>query len=367
MHSATMRRFSSSRSHSPVSRALVFALCMLSLGSCATVEAQEYQLVPFEYEERFGFFDEDSRDVVIAPKFDRVFHRDTAGVVYGRVETDRWQVIGRDGGTLLNLDYTSVAPRIAGLFSGSGPSPQDFSGPGRSHLINYDGDIVISDVSAHQAWDGVVVIKYRDTGFTPINSEAEEIFDNQYFFAAEPFSEGYARVQYSAREYAFLDRDGNPVFETDELFINGPVSEGLALAAESRERIGYIDITGEFQFVVPGMRTGSEFYNGRAAIEMFDGSFRIIDKTGETVHQFGPEVTFIAVQGFQSGYLLITRGGPGAREYAFVDPEGKQLGPSFLEAESFHHGWARVTTEDGPGVFSAEGELILSSELMEGR
>ena len=355
MHSVVMKPFLSFRSHSPVSRALVVALGLLLLGSCAAAEAQEYQLVPFEYAGRFGFFDEVSREVIVEPTLERVFHRDPAGVVFGRVADNEWRVIGSDGEIMVTLNYATVAPRVAGLYHGG------------FDLLNYEGEIVISDVSALQAWGGVVVIKYGDTGFTLIDAEGNEIFDNQYFFAAEPFSEGYARVQYSPREYAFLNREGEPVFETDELFINGPISEGLARAAESRERVGYIDISGEFQFVVPGMRTGSQFYNGRAAIEMFDGSFRIIDNTGETVHQFGPEVTFIAVQGFQSGYLLITRGGPGGREYAFVDPDGEQLGPSFLQAESFHHGWARVTTEDGTGVFSANGELVLSRELMEGR
>jgi len=339
---------------------------LLALISCQS-ESQEYRLVPFEYQQRYGFFDEDSGRVIIEPRFARVFPRDPAGVVYGRVSDSEWELIGLNGERLASLDYATVIPLIAGLYDAIGGDGADPDASFGVQLLNYDGDVVIAPDNVGQGWDGVVAVQFWNQGWTLVDANGDEVFDDKYFYSIEPFSEGYALVQYTPREFGFVDGDGEPVLRTDELLINGSLSEGLAFASRPREKRGYIDITGEFQIVVPGMRTGSDFYSGRAAIEMEDGSFRIIDNTGETVHQFGAEVTFIAVQGFQSGHLLITRGGPGSREYAFVDPDGKQLGPSFLDAENFHYGWARVRTAGGPGVFSADGELILSSELMKGR
>ena len=210
-----------------------------------------------------------------------------------------------------------------GLAAATLPEVEDEQGHSLYGYINKVGEMVIEPqfYAAHPFSDGIAVVEFHSqegTTFALINQQGEIIFDHPQAYEAFDSSEGLAAVCIYEL-WGFVDATGQFVIEPQFSKV-GRFSHGLAPAiqrdsrypAQYRELYGYIDRTG--QFVIPPQFIRAEpFTEGLAPVQVggneyeYGAQWGYIDTTGQIVIPPQFEDTFLgAVSGFSEGLAAVT-------------------------------------------------------------
>jgi hypothetical protein len=164
---------------------------------------------------------------------------------------------------------------------------------------------------------------------------------------AGDFNDGLA-VAIQAGRFGVIGRDGRPVvpFVHDAIF---PFSEDLAVARQG-ELWGYLDRQGAW-VIEAKFQEAHSFSDGRALVQLVDGSFAWIDRFGEPL--WGS--TFTYARPFSEGLAAVYRFGA----WGYVDADGdEQIPLRFQRAESFSGGLAWVMSQGVARIMDKQGNVV---------
>lgn len=240
---------------------------------------------------------------------------------------------------------------------------EDEQGDSLYGYINQVGEMVIAPqfYAAHPFSDGIAVVEFysqEGTTFALINQQGKIIFDHPQAYEAFNSSEGLAAVCIHEL-WGFVDATGQFVIEPQFPKV-GRFSHGLAPAIQRgsrrpdqyREQYGYIDHTGRF-VIQPQFIDAEPFNEGLAPVKVggneygYGGEWGYIDMTGQFVILPQFEDTLGAVSGFSEGLAAVTvadlRFGYNGKT-GYIDRTGQfVIPPQFNSgASSFHQGLAYV-------------------------
>jgi hypothetical protein len=188
--------------------------------------------------------------------------------------------------------------------------------------INKVGEMVIAPqfYAAHPFSDGIAVVEFHSqevTTFALINQQGEIIFNHPQAYEAFDSSEGLAAVCIHEL-WGFVDATGQFVIEPQFPKV-GRFSHGLAPAihrgskgpGQYRDQYGYIDHTGRF-VIQPQFIEAEPFAEGLSPVKVggneygFGGEWGYIDTTGQFVIPPQFEDTLGAVASFSEGLAAVT-------------------------------------------------------------
>jgi hypothetical protein len=158
------------------------------------------------------------------------------------------------------------------------------------------------------------------------------------FAAAEPFSDGWARVTTDGQP-AFIDATGSVVLRPDVSAVHS-FSEGLAAASPTDTQLwGYIDTTGTFA-IEPQFLRAYRFSNGRAAVEK-NGAFGYVNREGDMV--IAPQ--YENARRFGNGRAPVLVEEATDEAWGYVNRAGEMvIEPQYTSALPFSEGRAPVNT-----------------------
>jgi len=303
-----------------------------------------------------GYIDT-SGTVVIEPAFIAAndFSEGLAGVV--PKDSDLYGIIDEDGKMV-------VPPRFPyiGLFSHGLAPAEDKSG--RVGFVDKNGDFVIPPqyYDADEFSEGLAAITVREMrdkrplrkrGF--VDTSGKLAIPPQFDQVGE-FSEGKALVERDKR-WNYIDKNGRLLME-----------EWVDYAYEFTENRGPIKKNGLWEFIssdgemviAPSFDYVTSFHNGHAIVGLKEGrEGRIIDTTG----RFSTDRIFSALGEFHEGVALFRDGGA----LQGIDTRGKTvIGPEKLadvdNLPDFHEGLAAVLIKGRYGYMNKAGEVVIKPQ-----
>lgn len=215
------------------------------------------------------------------------------------------------------------------------------------------------------------------------------------------FQSGLARIV-TGGKFGFIDRAGDPVVKP-QFDDCGDFHEGLARVKQG-ENWGYIATDGH-SAINATYKSAGNFSEGVACVQLPDGGWVCIDKTGKLVvaenvlkgltypeefheglasitgtnHKYGfincsgalvIKPQFAIVHAFRDGRALamqkypLDSTGPGSSDYGYIDRHGEfAIKPKFADAADFHEGLARVKMHDRWGFIDKTGNFVIEPKF----
>ncbi len=232
------------------------------------------------------------------------------------------------------------------------------------------------------------VVKCKKVGY--INSRGRLIiphsFDLDYNYLWD-FKEGVAPVQIG-RTWGYIDSKGTFVIPAKFEWVS-PFSEGRALVRLGSEgppfRIGFIDTTGSF-IGEPNLNGAAmPFSEGVAAVQLQDGKWGYIDRSGTTTigphfawaHQFSDGLARVIEKGGCEVYedecdWMDVPADPSERtqtcnkkdplpacRFSYIDKSGRTVYSGFQNGQEFAEGFAAVRTSRLWGFMARDGSMVV--------
>lgn len=243
-------------------------------------------VIPFGYEHAYsfyeglaavrkggksGFIDVDG-NVVIDFQFDCAvgFSEGVASVLKG----DRCGYIDKSGEFIIQPEYKGASSFVNGL---AAVALEDKIG-----YIDRRGELVIDYLYDSYSYisEGLINVK-KDKKWGYINSQGEVVIDF-IFMAAEPFVDGYARVEFAGKRAAIIDKSGEIVGGLLFDYIQpGYLSHYDPYSSNKQHYIHYISNI-ESSKNAGNWGVQAAFKNNRALVKIA-GKYGYIDKNGELV------------------------------------------------------------------------------------
>ena len=181
--------------------------------------------------------------------------------------------------------------------------------------------------------EGLIVVKNESGKWGFIDKSGKLVIDYQYEDAGG-FHEGLSWVKKFGK-YGFVDKDNELVILFHYSKEPGNFSEGLAAVPD----IGYINKDGETVLDFKGMKNGNPFNGGFSGVQLNDGKWILIDKSGK---QSGKD-KYDDLKPFSEGMAAAL---PDASMYVYgyINTKGEQvIKPLHLYAGDFKNGVANVS------------------------
>lgn len=308
---------------------------------------------------KYGFIDSKGR-MAIEPRYDTagcfsegkalvaVLTGDPNQFPYG--QQYKWGMVDKTGKTLIELVYERL-----GDFSQSRAFivERDRNGDDKIGFIDPNGQYVIPPIyqEALSFSEGIAAVR-RLNYWGYIDRSGNRITGLRYK-QAEPFSDGLAAVQVGEK-WGYINRVGETAIEPQFLYVRA-FSNGMAVYSErTGERdwkCGFINQKGEK--VIPAQfDTASDFRDGNAAVSL-NGKIGLVNRSGQ--FRETDWNTYNQVAGTIRGPQKLV-GFKDWKSGAWIIP------PRFLEAGSFHQGFAKVRVPNHPwkwGYIDRKGKAVI--------
>ncbi|WP_426984161.1 WG repeat-containing protein [Brevibacillus borstelensis] len=178
-----------------------------------------------------------------------------------------------------------------------------------------------------------------------------------------PFSEGRAAVV-DDRGFRVIDERGNMLTAMPYSYI-GTYKEGRAVFtkvdAQGRSHYGYLDLSGT-EIIPPVYMSANDFQDGRALVQVREGEFALIDRSGKALHSY--QHPYVGPPG--DGLLAFSETESGPKGY--INESGEVvIPPQFSVALPFEAGRAIVNasrdfSENLYGLIDKTGAYVIKPE-----
>jgi hypothetical protein len=287
----------------------------LLFAACSNPSEKDYELLPVEIEERWGYIDQTGK-YSINPQFKTAFlFSDGLAKVKDNSE-EKFGFIDEKGKYVIPAKYVSAT---------------DFS-------------------------DGIAPVTEEDQKITLINKEGTIITTLDSIETCRKFQNNYAAVQVNGK-WGFINTNGEIVIKPQYLSC-GDFNEGLAFAKidSSETLFGFIDEKGNWA-IKPTYSGASDFYNGIAKVEQKE-LWGYIDKEGNII--VNPQ--FDWATDFNDQYATVKLG----EKWGYIDNSGKYvINPQFDWAGNFSGDLAQVEMEKKHGYINRKGEYVVNPQFDE--
>lgn len=236
-------------------------------------------------------------------------------------------------------------------------------------MVNCEtNEIVYSDWGIYSSSQPLIPVRGSES-FYYIDTDGNILFNGRKFNEAFGFSEGYAIAALADWSYVIIDstgkNTGNIRFEITSKYF----SEGLIAGITKDGRSGYFDADGKQIIDIP-LRyyelslAATDFSGGYALVNTGNNRWQIIDRTGRNVK----EIDCVYADRFCEGFSRVSVLSDGSDKYRFVRTDGTFLTDlEFDEAEQFCNGYAMIMVNGIDGLLDTDGNIYLSSEILEGK
>lgn len=189
-------------------------------------------------------------------------------------------------------------------------------------------------------------------------------FDGALTADNRTFREGLAAVKVGDK-WGYIDNAGK--FVIQPRFMQGhPPSlfhEGFAQVDISEGGFGFIDRSGEFVKALSFIKEYTRFSEGLVKVSK-DDKFGYVDKTGK----FVIEARFTAAEDFKEGLAAVKTAvkveDTFVSKFGYIDKTGKMvIEPQFRQAESFSEGLAAIDFGDKYGYINKSGRVIIPPQF----
>ncbi|WP_299220255.1 WG repeat-containing protein [uncultured Aquimarina sp.] len=329
-------------------------------------------MVLFKIQEKSkcGFINENG-DMVVSPKFEKVFDFNEGLSWAAIMKDDKWAA-----GFINETGEWAIEPNFSGYgwsmldssYFSEGLAPIQ-SKTGKMLFINKQGDSVTDAIyeSAHPFSEGRALVS-RNGLYGYIDHSGNEVIECKYgiktaFSRNSRFSEGLAMVRFNVGDdglksednYGYINKDGDIVFDPQFFYANA-FSEGFTMIKD-RYDYYFMNIEGEIPFEQT-TQVATSFSEGLA--DMYDTeteSMGFINTSGEWIIK--PQ--FSKTSRFTEGLACVKR--IGIRTEGFINTSGEMvISPKFKTALPFKNGLAYVEEKDKKGYINMSGEYVWESK-----
>lgn len=310
------------------------------------------RLFPYRYGTRYGYVNV-LGEFVVPPQF--VFAGDyVEGLALVSSDGIQYGFIDRLGQKVIPEQYQFATPFDGGM-AVAGLAPAAPGEGARAIFIDRSGANLFGEQSFSTAQpfsEGMAAVKSDEGRFGFIDRTGTMVIPASFDFAL-PFSEGLAPVVVGDK-VGYVDRRGvtviDPQFDAGDSF-----SEGLAAVAISGT-VGYIDHAGNF-VIEPQFERAERFVDG-LALAVRDGKELFVDLKGANAFA---ENDYEAAQRFSEGRAAARKDGL----FGYLDPAGAMaIPPQFEVAGPFDNGLAVVENAGRWGVVDFDGTWLVQLTLL---
>lgn len=251
--------------------------------------------------------------------------------------------------------------------------PVKLTKDGKISLMDVDGKIVLEDEFSKESTvfysEGIILERTNDGSvkyYTLDGKKTKQIGANKYS-AGNIFVNDFAVVRKDNGMLALIDKTGiekigNLSFiDKYNIILAGVNSEGLIRIKTDEGKWGYVTTSGEMK-IKPEFKSCENFNNGKARVIKDDGSFAIIDKSGEVIFKGKEDYYYYPISEDLIGFKEQT-GSSEKEYYGFLDLKGEKVikDNKYMRFDgSFKSGKAVVRGEesDSWGVIDKTGEVV---------
>jgi len=283
--------------------------------------------------------------VTIEPRFEEI--RCSADPLIPFRTESKWGFVDQSGEVILEPQFASTAMVGYGPTFSEGLSAVCMNA--KCGYIDFSGNYAIEPKFdyAENFSDGFALVqfgakdflgyRYRSATTMFIDKRGANAFPNSAFVPESNFRNGWAAISLHSRR-GCLDKSGSMSMPIERI-TSCEFSDGLAVAEESpMGAFGYVDIDGKS--IIPfEFRQAGEFSDGLAVVMFQSGKYGYIDKTGQTM--IPPK--YDVADTFYEGRAVVSVG----YKNGYIDEHGNEITPTqFGSAERFVNGLARVSFDD---------------------
>lgn len=257
----------------------------------------------------WGFVNESTRQIAIAPSFNSVGDFDANGLAPAQVLGQSYGFIDQGGNFVipaqfdLALDFSEdrAAVRVDGQWG----------------YVDGAGTVVIPTTfsDARPFSEGLAAVETID-GWVYINTAGETVINPSFqVTSAREFSEGMAAIQ-TTDGWGFIDTNGAPIInpEFDEV---GKFSQGLSWLRHNNF-IGYIDTEGTF-VIEAQFAEAREFSENLAAVRLSSNWYYVNRESGKLQFAQG----FTGAENFINGIARVRQGSDDDPRFGYIDKQGQ--------------------------------------------
>ncbi len=300
---------------------LIYCVVFL-LVACNQSQKKDYELLPFEIENRWGYLDQAGK-YSINPQF-----------------------------------------KIAYFFNDQLARVKDYT-ENKYGYINKNGKYAIPPkfVSATDFSEGIAAVAEENLKITLIDRTGKIIISLDSIDECSPFKNGYAKIKMN-NSWGYINKIGEIVIRPKYLEV-GDFNEGLAIAKLNnsenpfgfvKELYGFINEKGSW-VIEPKYSKTSDFSNGTAKVQQ-NKLWGYIDKQGNWA--INPQ--FDWATDFKDDYAAVALG----EKWGFINKAGNYvINPQFDWAGNFTENLAMVKVEEKYGYINRKGEYVINPQFKE--
>lgn len=352
---------------------LVFVMLTTNI---LAMDFQKNKPIVFIFNENYGLLN-NNLDVVIAPEYEKCFiTADKEYAVLGKNNDLNYNyfVIDYSGNILFSKETKFYGLKnISGdqlYFESINKNESDviyISSKNKQITINEKLYNIYSVTNTSESQDFISVGKY----YFDIETQ-EKIFEDKEFLHVMPMIDGVAVVVDKNFKKKIIKRNGEIIYD-DVINSTKNFTEGL-LAVKGKYKSGFIDKTGNIVIECSIYPDGKDspkgipnlncsFSEGLAYVPTDEYSWTLFDRKGNIIKEnlkYYPSANI-----YSEGFLQVYDKETG--KCGYLNKKGEVIIPFvFDDATSFQNGYARVIYKHKDALIDLEGNLYLTSDIMQG-
>lgn len=327
---------------------LVYFSIILLLISCNNESKKDYELLPVEVEDRWGYVDHQGQ-YIINPQYGKAYVFSDGLARVKDFSNDNYGFIDKEGNTIIEPKFLSASDFVNGV---SVVSVED----SKVFIINKKGENIatLDSVSISYGFsEKLAAVKIKNSKWGYVNTSGELVVKPKYLEAGS-FKEGLSKVRIDSSEllYAFINKKGKIIIQPKYSEV-GDFNNGLA-KFKLNKLWGYIDKSGEV--VINPQFDSCENFNGDTAPVKLGEKWGFIDEKGKYI--INPQYDWA---GKFSNSLAAVKSGD---KYGYIDLKGDFIvNPQFQNAEEFYDDVAFIMNDDKYGLINNEGKIVVNPQF----